>query len=267
MLLSVHHTTVYRYAEPVSRSTQYIRLTPYPSAVQQIRHWQVDLPAPGVPMSDAFDNSTHLLTLNRAHDSIRITAQGEVQVADTEEGEPAGRLDPRIFLRTTPLTGVDEALLAFIEPMRAMVRHRPLIGVNDLMHAVLDAMPYTKDLTQVSFTAAQSFAARGGVCQDHTHVYTACCRALGVPARYVSGYVYTPDTEQVASHAWAEVWLANRWLSFDISNARNAAGTHLKLAIGLDYNDACPVRGVRLGGGEEELSTLARVTHRKASDQ
>jgi transglutaminase-like putative cysteine protease len=267
MLLSVYHSTHYRYAEPVSRSTQYIRLSPFPSLAQRVLHWKVDLPADGVVMSDAFDNPTHLLTLNRPHEGIEILAQGEVEVSGTDEGEPAGRLDPRIFLRATSLTGMDDDLLNFIEPMRSMVRQRPLIGVTDLMHAVLDAMPYTKDVTDVSFNAAQSFAAKAGVCQDHAHVYTSCCRAMNVPARYVSGYVFTPDTEEVASHAWAEVWLANRWLSFDISNARNAGATHLKLAVGLDYNDACPVRGVRLGGGEEKLSTLARVTQNVRTDQ
>jgi transglutaminase-like putative cysteine protease len=267
MLLSVYHATTYRYAELVSRSTQYIRLSPFPSVAQKIKHWRVDLPVPGLSMSDAFDNPTHLLTLNRPHDAIQILAQGEVEVSDVEEGEPAGRLDPRIFLRSTSLTEIDGALLDFIEPMRNLVRQRPLVGVTDLMHAVLDAMPYTKDVTEVSFNAGQSFAAKAGVCQDHAHVYSTCCRAMGVPARYVSGYVYTPELEEVASHAWAEVWLANRWLSFDISNARNAGGTHLKLAIGLDYNDACPVRGVRVGGGEEKLSTLARVTQHQAVNQ
>ena len=267
MLLSVYHATTYRYAEPVSRSTQYIRLSPFPSATQKVKHWRVDLPSPGLSMNDAFDNPTHLLTLNRPHEGIDILAQGEVEISDVEEGEPVGRLDPRIFLRSTQLTQMDEALLGFIEPMRQMVRQRPLVGVTDLMHAVLDAMPYTKDVTEVSFNAGQSFAAKAGVCQDHAHVYTACCRAMGVPARYVSGYVYTPELEEVASHAWAEVWLANRWLSFDISNARNAGGTHLKLAIGLDYNDACPVRGVRVGGGEEKLSTIARVTQQKGINQ
>jgi transglutaminase-like putative cysteine protease len=267
MLLSVYHATTYRYAEAVSRSTQYIRLSPFPSLAQKVKHWRVDLPSPGLSMNDAFDNPTHLLTLNRAHESIEILAQGEVEVSDVEEGEPAGRLDPRIFLRSTSLTEIDEALLHFIEPIRPLIKQRPLVGVTDLMHAVLDAMPYTKDVTEVSFNAGQSFAAKAGVCQDHAHVYTTCCRAMGVPARYVSGYVFTPEIEEVASHAWAEVWLANRWLSFDISNARNAGGTHLKLAVGLDYNDACPVRGVRVGGGKEHLSTLARVTQNKVMNQ
>jgi transglutaminase-like putative cysteine protease len=139
------------------------------------------------------------------------------------------------------------------------VKSRPLMGVTELMGAVLERMPYTVGSTTVETTAAQSFALSKGVCQDHSHVFLACCRELQVPARYVSGYVYSSNREEVASHAWVEAWLNNRWVSFDISNAKAAGGAHIKLAVGLDYLDACPVRGVRLGGGEEQLSIAAQV--------
>lgn len=259
MLLSVWHSTVYRYATEVARSTQYIRLSPAANARQRVVDWHLDLPAPSVTMTDAFDNLTHVLTLDEAHEEIRIVARGRVEVDDADEGEPAGRINPRVFLRSTPLTESDAAIRAFVEPLRPMVRSRPMMGVTDLMHALIDRMPYEKGHTSVETTAAQSFAAGRGVNQDHAHVFVSCCRELGVPARYVSGYVYTPDREHVASHAWAEGWLSNRWISFDVSNARKAGELHLKLAVGLDYLDACPVRGVRLGGGEEVLHTSARV--------
>jgi transglutaminase-like putative cysteine protease len=90
-------------------------------------------------------------------------------------------------------------------------------------------------------------------------VFIACARLLGVPTRYVSGYAYSGSREQVASHAWAEAWVSNRWISFDVSRTREVAGGYIKLAVGRDYLDACPVRGIRLGGGEEVLSTRAQV--------
>lgn len=259
MLLTVHHATTYRYAEPVSRSTQYIRLTPYATARQRVLRWKVQMPAPATVLQDAFGNTTHVLTLDQPHEEIHLAAGGEVEVDGSDDGEPAGNINPMVFLRSTPLTRADEAMTEFVAPMRALARGRPLIAITDLMAAVLQHMPYQQGQTLVDFTAAQSFAAARGVCQDHAHVFITCCRQLGVPARYVSGYVYSADGEQVASHAWAEAWLANRWLSFDISNAGSAGSSHLKLAVGLDYSDACPVRGVRLGGGEEELWTTARV--------
>ena len=260
MRLSVVHSTRYDYADPVGRSTQYIRLTPSATAQQRVIDWTVELPVPSVTMRDSFDNLTHVLTLDRPHQEIRLVARGQVEVPDVDEGEPAGRLNPKVFLRATRLTDSDNALREFCDPMRAMVRARPLIGVTDLMNAVLERMPYQTGVTTVDYTAAQSFAAACGTSQDHSHVFLSCCRTLGVPARYVSGYAYSPNREQVASHAWAEAWLVTRWVSFDISNARQAGGGHIKLAIGLDYLDACPVRGVRLGGGEEELSTAAQVS-------
>jgi transglutaminase-like putative cysteine protease len=259
MLLSVWHSTVYRYAAEVARSTQYIRLSPAASPRQRVVDWRVELPVPSVTMTDAFDNLTHVLTLDAPHQEIRLIARGRVEVDDVDDGEPAGRINPRVFLRATPLTQADDAIRAFVAPLRAMVRSRPMMGVTDLMDALLERMPYEKGHTSVESTAAQSFAAGRGVCQDHAHVFVACCRELGIPARYVSGYVYTPDRRSVSSHAWAEAWLSNRWISFDVSNAGKAGEAHLKLAVGLDYLDACPVRGVRLGGGEEELSTSARV--------
>lgn len=260
MKLTIVHSTHYRYARDVTRSTQYIRLTPYDSPTQRMLDWHVDLPAPAVAFADSFGNRTLLLSLDRPHRSIELVARGRVEVADSDDGEPSGPINPRVFLRHTWLTTADDAILEFLGPIRRMVRSRPLIGMTDLMLALLDRMPYQTGQTTVENTAAQSFAAGSGVCQDHSHVFIACCRELGVPARYVSGYVHASDTAEVASHAWTEAWLTNRWVSFDVSNAGHAGGAHVKLAIGLDYLDACPVRGVRLGGGEEDLSTAANVT-------
>lgn len=259
MLLSVVHSTTYHYADSVQRSTQYIRLTPYTSPRQRTIRWDLKLPGNSVTMRDAFDNITHVLTLDVPHETIHLVASGQVDVDDTDDGEAAGRINPMVFLRSTPLTVPDDALRAFVEPMRPLVRSRPLMAVSDLMNAVLEKMPYAVGATRADSTAAQAFAAGKGLSQDHAHVFLACARLIGVPARYVSGYAYSPGGDQVASHAWAEAWIGNRWHSFDVSNARSPAGALVKLAIGLDYLDACPVRGVRLGGGDENLRTLAEV--------
>jgi transglutaminase-like putative cysteine protease len=259
MLLSVVHTTRYTYSTEVARSTQYIRLTPYAGALQRTLEWAVELPAPAVTMRDAFDNLTHLLVIDRPHTEIGMVARGTVDVADVDDGEPAGRINPKVFLRSTRLTDADDGIRAFVESMRGVVRSRPLIAVSDLMNAVLDRMPERAGVTTAETTAEQAFAIGAGVAQDQTHVFIACCRALGVPARYVSGYAYSPDQEYLTSHAWAEAWLGTRWVSFDVSNARKAGTSHIKLALGLDYLDACPVRGVRLGGEQESLATEVRI--------
>lgn len=91
------------------------------------------------------------------------------------------------------------------------------------------------------------------------HVFLSCCRSLNIPARYVSGYLYSEDSTHVATHAWAEVWVEEHWHSFDVTNNTRMPNQHLKLAVGIDYLDACPVRGMRLGGGCEDMSAIAAV--------
>ena len=117
-------------------------------------------------------------------------------------------------------------------------------------------MPFRPGDTHSACSAMEAFALGSGVCQDHTHVFLACCRHLGVPARYVSGYLHS---DGVASHAWAEAWVVDRWHSFDVANSRPAGEDHIKLAIGGDYLDACPIRGTRVGGGAETMLATASV--------
>src|SRR5690606_26220122 len=110
MQLTVFHETRYRYADPPSRSTQYIRLTPYPSARQRVLEWTVDMPARALVMRDAFDNVTHVLALDSPPVEISLVARGRVDVDEVDDGEPVGRIDPRVFLRDTPLTEADDAI-------------------------------------------------------------------------------------------------------------------------------------------------------------
>jgi len=257
--LSVYHATTYRYAESVARSTQYIRLTPVSNNRQRVIEWQLDLPTRAIKLVDAFGNLTHLMTLSTPHDAIAIVATGTVEVPDVDDGEPADQVNPRVFLRGTELTEPNQAIIGFCEPMRRTVTTRPLIGAGDLMTAVQERLPLSPGKTDAETSAARALEIGGGAVQDQVHLFLVCCRHLGLPARYVSGYAYTPDRATVASRAWAEVWLTNRWVGFDVAQGSNASGAHIKLAVGLDYRDACPVRGVRLGGGDEVLSTTAQV--------
>jgi transglutaminase-like putative cysteine protease len=99
------------------------------------------------------------------------------------------------------------------------------------------------------------------VCQDHAHVFIASARAVGMPARYVSGYLYTGDAKDAASHAWVDVWLGAEigWQSVDVTHKRPAVRTYCRLAVGRDYLDAAPVRGMRQGGGGEKMEANVLV--------
>ncbi|UPT57565.1 transglutaminase family protein [Dickeya zeae] len=260
MKLTINHLTHYRYDEEVKFSTQYLRLTPQSSARQRIREWKLTLPTSAVATTDAYGNLMHVLTLDSPHHDILIHAQGVVEIAEGVEEVPEEEdgLSPLIFLRSTTLTEADDAIRTFA--LRYYQEADPIGSLETLMAELQLKMPYTPGATQVQDTACVAFAKGKGVCQDHTHVFLACCRSLHIPARYVSGYVYSRDTTHVAMHAWAEVWLNERWHSFDITNNTRKLNQHLRLAVGMDYLDACPVRGSRLGGGCEEMFSEAAVS-------
>lgn len=256
MKLIIEHHTHYTYQGEVRRSTQYLRLTPQHSNRQRILSWELDLPESATCTTDSYGNVLHVLTLDQPHEAIHIHARGVVEILDAVE-EPDATHSPLIFLRHSPLTQPDAAIRQLAERY-----HRPddlQSGLEALMHALLERMPYSPGSTRVDSAATDAFAAGEGVCQDHTHVFLACCRSLGLPARYVSGYLYTPDSSHVATHAWAEVWYLQQWHTFDVTNQCTTPTQHLKLAVGIDYLDACPVRGVRYGGGNEAMMAHAAV--------
>ncbi|MBU6190329.1 MAG: transglutaminase family protein [Betaproteobacteria bacterium] len=259
MRIEVDHTTLYQYSGKVARSTQILRLQPVSGRGQRVLDWRVELPARAVSFIDSFGNFTHVLTLDTEYDSLRIRAQGRVEVDAHPASDPIERINPLVFLRPTTLTSPDAALTEFARAEQAAIARDSGAGLTRLMLAIAERMPYRPGSTSVSHTAAESFALGAGVCQDHTHVFIACCRVLGVPARYVSGYVDPVGDQPATSHAWAEAWVGGRWMSFDVSNRRADEAGYLRLAAGRDYLDACPVRGVRAGGGEERLTVHVTV--------
>ena len=260
MKLYVDHVTHYAYDAAVRSSTQYLRLTPRDSTRQRVVEWRLDVPGQPTRTFDGYGNVLHVLTLDKPVSEINIRAIGVVETRGTldDDADPVP-LSPLVFTRVSPLTRADEALQVFAEGFH---RHAgTLSGLRELAGAIMQRMPFKPGDTSVSSSASQAFAVGSGVCQDHAHVFIACCRYLGVPARYVSGYVYSPAHAQsgVASHAWAEAWVVDRWRSFDVANGRPAGEEHIKLAVGADYFDACPIRGVRTGGGAETMRATASV--------
>jgi len=257
MRLSISHDTTYHYADQVRASIQYLRLTPHDSERQRVLSWQLELPRPVRAQLDPYGNILHVLTLDEPHESIAIGARGQVEIDERREAEHESQ-SALPFLRFTRLTAADEALRDFAQRHCASRRDRSaLIG---LMHALNAHISYLPGITATETSAAEAFAGRQGVCQDHTHAFLACARSLDIPARYVSGYLCTEDENHLASHAWAEAWLDGAWYSFDVTNCLDRPERHLKLAVGLDYLDACPVRGMRRGGGGERMHAQVDVS-------
>jgi transglutaminase-like putative cysteine protease len=123
-------------------------------------------------------------------------------------------------------------------------------------------MTFDTEPTQAETTAAEAFAGRRGVCQDGTHIFIAAARHLGIPARYISGHFFRDDdvTAQDAGHAWAESYVDKLgWVGFDPTNGISPTEAHVRVAVGLDYLGAAPVRGTRYGGGGETLKVAVNV--------
>lgn len=270
MHLIIAHETVYRYQAPLRRSTQYLRLTPRSGTRQSVLRWSLDLPAKASQTCDAYGNILHVLTLEGAGSEIHLVARGEVVTGDAPpEPDPLDELPAPLFLRASPLTQPDAVLRDFAAGFARETAGDAMAALQRLMLVLGEHMPYTPGYTDAATPAAEAFAGRLGVCQDHAQVFVTCARLLGLPACYVSGYLAT-DASHVASHAWAEVRLpgeAGGWLGFDVSNQCLADGRYVKLAIGADYLDACPVRGVRQGGGSELLHTVVQVTPAEPAQQ
>jgi transglutaminase-like putative cysteine protease len=244
----ITHELNYSYDSPVRLSTQYFRLSPRDTARQKVLDWKIETPGQAMRTSDGYGNILHVLTLDKPVSEIWIHAGGTVETSASID-EPSDftgvPLPPLLFLRPTALTRADKKLAAMAERFRRGAVALP--GLRELAAAIGE--------NDGNASAA-----------DTSHAFIACCRHIGVPARYVSGYVHQaksrpakPAAQPIAMHAWAEAWLAERWHSFDIAHKQPIGEAHIKIAVGADYLDACPIRGVRTGGGVETLVTQAQV--------
>ncbi|MDB5484391.1 MAG: transglutaminase-like [Tardiphaga sp.] len=265
MRLRIAHTTTYRYEPPASGVIQILRMTPGGHDAQYIADWQIDVSTDSrLDMhQDAFGNITHVLTHGPIADLV-IRVEGEIETQDTG-GVLKGteeRFPPSLFLRSTDLTELSPAMASFMKELRADAGDDVLGYLHALMMRINEHMTFDADPTNTVTSAAEAFTGKRGVCQDYAHIFIACARAGDVPARFVAGHFWRNDGEenQQAGHAWAEAFVPNLgWVGFDPANAICTTDAHARVAIGLDYLGAAPVRGTRYGGGMETLSVEVRV--------
>lgn len=258
MRIRIVHDTHYTYGSPVKSAIQLLRLTPRNHEGQFIARWKVDIDGEAriVRREDCYGNITHSLNIDGPVDQIGIRVTGEVETED-QAGLVRGtveRFPPGLFLRQTQLTTPHPALSDFAASATAGPT-QTLDKLHALMHALHELISFDTTATHVLTTAADAFQAGHGVCQDFAHIFCTAARSLGIPARYVSGYLMRPDTVvQEASHAWAEAHVAGLgWVSFDAANAICATDLYVRIAVGLDYLEAAPVRGSYYGAAEESL--------------
>jgi transglutaminase-like putative cysteine protease len=210
MQLRILHRTAYTYEEPVKYTAQALRLTPRREGSQRTLSWTIHAPGRRVEQLDAHGNITHLLTLEEPHRDMSIVVSGMVEVSGEDEMlRHDGHLSPLAYVASTPLTTPNEEM--------ALLAREHMSGDGSLRDrlyrlaaAVRERVGYQKGTTRVDDSAATALANGQGVCQDQAHVFLACCRLAGIPARYVSGYVCGNGSGESASHAWVDAWVGEK---------------------------------------------------------
>ena len=276
MRIRISHATSYRYDAPPIGVTQLLRLTPRNHEGQYVVDWRIDLSQDCQlhQHEDAFGNITHSFTAEGPFDELSVAVDGVVETQDTH-GLVQGaieRFPPALFLRETALTQPDAAIVEFAAATRgsADAGSDTLALLHALLRQLNREITFDTDPTHSATTAAEAFALRRGVCQDLTHIFIAAARELGIPARYVGGHFHRADgvTAQEAGHAWAEAYVENLgWVGFDPTNGISTTDAHVRVAMGLDYLGAAPVRGTRYGGGGETLQVAVQVEQARQQAQ
>lgn len=264
MKLKISHTTRYSYDEPVPFVMQQIRLVPKDRSVQKVVDWQVEIEGghEELRFEDHNRNTVQLLAFEPDRHEITISCRGEVETADTNGivGEHRGFTPLWYFKRDTELTkpgmGVRKLVKSIGKPNGDQVA-----TLHTLAAEIGKAVRYEIGQTHVSTTAESALEAGHGVCQDHVHVFLSAARLLGIPARYVSGYLMIDGRiDQDATHAWAEAHVGGLgWVGFDVANGISPDERYVGAATGLDYTEAAPVSGMRLGQGNESLYINVQV--------
>jgi transglutaminase-like putative cysteine protease len=274
MRIRISHATTYAYDTPPTGVTQLLRLTPRDHDGQHVVSWRIDLSENCLlhQHEDAFGNIIHTFTAEGPFNNLTVEVAGEVDTQDTD-GLVSGaveRFPPQFYLRETSLTQSDTAIVDFAKATRAGTHSDNLMLLHALLMALNREIAFDTDPTHSATTAAEAFSLQRGVCQDLTHIFVAAARSLDIPARYVGGHFHRADgvTAQEAGHAWAEAYVENLgWVGFDPTNGICTTEAHVRVAVGLDYLGAAPVRGTRFGGSGETLTVAVRVDQARQQAQ
>ncbi len=304
MLLHLVHETRYAYSPTVESAHHVLHLRPASHAGQELLSHSLTIspqPAQIHDLPDVYGNTRTFFSLHTPHDQLTVTAESMIstlvnpemahlgpglpweQVREQFRYQAGGAYDSACeFVFASPYVPRDEAFAEFARP--SFTPGRPLPeAAEHLMQRIHTGMTYDSDSTEVGTLALEALQLRKGVCQDFAHIMVACCRSMGVPARYVSGYLLTnppPGQPRLigsdASHAWASVYcpmashaggmrLADGqnpgvWLDFDPTNNRAPGEDYVTLATGRDFLDVSPMRGVIRGGARHVLDVAVTVT-------
>jgi transglutaminase-like putative cysteine protease len=263
MRLTVDHVTRYRYDAPVRSVVQSHRLMPSAFAGQKVIDWEVTVSGglKGARHRDGAGDLVQGWTIAGPVSEVTVQVRGTVDTEDLA-GVLRGHREtvaPDCYLRETLPTRVDVALADLAASASGA---DTLALAHALSAAVSDAIAYRPGVTHAHTTAAEALALGEGVCQDHAHALIALARARGIPARYVSGYLFATEdgTPHEAAHAWAELHVAGLgWVGFDAANRCCPDARYIRLGSGFDAQDAAPIRGIARGAAGEAMDVTVAV--------
>ncbi len=265
MRLFIEHITTLRYDTPINEAHTEARLRPSDSGGQRCLFFKLTtdpVHATILTYADHFGNIVRYFDWLQPHTRLTIATASEVLTSDIfaasqRELTPLERYD---YLHPTAYAPADEAICRFAGPH--VVENDPLATAMRLMRAVFQSLKYERGATDVKTTADDALSLGRGVCQDFAHLLIAACRCQGIPARYVSGYLYDPQWsgDSAATHAWVDVFIPARgWISLDPTHNCEQNERYVRVAIGRDYADVPPTRGIFKGNAKEMLEVRVNI--------
>ena len=272
MRLEIVHSTRYRYSGPIAETAMEMRLRPMDGNGQRCLEFELEVSSGIQPRTyrDGYGNNVHYFNLVRPHTRLNVTSRSVVETGrelDTDPGEELVYDFLRFRSPVKDVPGVRQ--LAARHPVaEAGSGHAVEEALDELTLTISREFAYDRAVTNVYSAVDDVLALRAGVCQDFAHLFIAVARTMGVPARYVSGYIHQPNTVGVASasHAWGEAWVPGRgWIGYDATHPIRTSEHHVRLAVGRDYSDAAPTRGIYVGSAVGTMNVRVQTRELSAS--
>ncbi len=281
MIYSVRHTTTFRYEPAIRESVMEVRLQPRSDGDQRLLNFslKIDPAANVMHYRDFIGNTVHHFDIAGSHSLLKVSAHStvEIQLSAPPRSSDCGDwndLDALVassdsweMLMPSHFVQSSEALDTLAGELKCERRGNPLELLTELNSTIYQAFSYVPHSTKVDSPIEDALSSRQGVCQDFAHIMIALVRRLRIPCRYVSGYMFHRDaterdrSAEGASHAWVEAQLPGLgWVAFDPTNNLVGADRHIRIAIGRDYADVPPTRGVYKGDAQSELSVAVTVS-------
>ena len=267
MRLEIVHSTRYRYTGPIAETVMEVRLRPMDGNGQHCADFSLEL-SHGVKARsyvDGFGNNVHYFNLVRPHSGLSVISRSTVETGLSPDENPGEELVQDFLRFRSPVKdveGVRELARRHFIPEGAPAAQAEA-ALDELTRTISREFTYDTTVTNVYSAVDDVLALKAGVCQDFAHLFIAAARAMGVPARYVSGYIHLPNRGKratTASHAWAEAWVAGRgWIGFDATHPVRTTPHYVRLAVGRDYTDAAPTRGIYVGSAGSTMAISVKT--------